>query len=161
MPLLLRSYSERHLKCLYFELYPLISHIINSREQVLCVGTWSIWSWILDEMRDKDLVCFATCSYEVWPALLVENKMIPNDILLHSQISALLSHHQGNSFLQQIWINTEKHRQKKVCRAWDLETFSSKLDVSIKSLPSEHREPCRREGRKRYKSQKEWKTTEE
>lgn len=43
--------------------------------------------------------------------------------------------------------NTETHSQP-LCRVRDFGTVSQKYDVSIKSFPSEIREPCRRGGRK-------------
>ena len=55
-----------------------------------------------------------------------DTKVIPNDILLYPQISALSSHHQIG-FFSQVGTNTE-----------------SKLKVSIKSFPSELREFPRR-----------------
>lgn len=41
--------------------------------------------------------------------------MTPNEILLYSQISTLLSHHQKSFLLQQMGTNTETHSQK-LCR---------------------------------------------
>lgn len=47
-----------------------------------------------------------------------------NDILLHSQSSILLSHHQRSFLLQRMGTNAETHSQTKMQKARDLRTFS-------------------------------------
>lgn len=74
--------------------------------------------------------------------------MTPNGTLLHSQTSALLSHRQRRCLLQQMGTGAETHSQT-LCGG--LGTHRSKLHLSIKSLPSELREPSRRGGGKSEK----------
>lgn len=64
------------------------------------------------------------------------HKMTPDDILLHAQIGALLSHHQRSCLLKKMGTNTETH-------SWtvrNLGTVSPQWHISINSLPSGLRE---------------------
>jgi hypothetical protein len=80
--------------------------------------------------------------------------LTPNDILLYSPFSALLSHHQRTIILQEKKTDTEKQIQT-ICRVRDLEIF--RQNVSIYSLSLGLREPCRRRGRKSL-SARVWRT---
>ena len=80
--------------------------------------------------------------------------MTPNDILLYSWISALLSHHQRGFLLQQM----RRHRDPQsdnVQRARDLRALSPKWDVSVKTFPSELTERCGKGGRKSLRARQD------
>ena len=79
--------------------------------------------------------------------------MTPGDILLDSDISALLSHHQRRVLLSK---DGKKYRdpQPDIMQRKTLKHSFPKWDVSIKSLPSELREYQGRSSRKNIKNQR-------
>lgn len=72
--------------------------------------------------------------------------MTPNDIMPDSQISALISNHQRGCLLKQMGTKIVTHSQ--TIAETEFGTHSSKGDVSIKSHPSDLKEPHRRGGRR-------------
>jgi hypothetical protein len=74
--------------------------------------------------------------------------MTASDIPLYSLFTVLLNHHQGSFLLQQMKTNTHPDN---VQRRNNLGTLYPKWDVSIKSLPSGHRELSRKGDRKSAK----------
>lgn len=82
------------------------------------------------------------------------DKSTPNDILLCSQIGAPFILNMRSFFLGQRGTKTETHSQT-FCRVRDLGTLRPKWNVSIKSLPSEMRQPCGRRGWKEHRSHRE------
>lgn len=76
--------------------------------------------------------------------------MTPNDVLLDSLISVLLSLPQ-RSFLLQMGTNTETPQLNKVQRGLDLGLLGPNWDMFIKSLTLPFRGPCGRGGGKTVK----------
>lgn len=74
------------------------------------------------------------------------SKMTPKSTLLCQQISVSPSQHQRSSLLQQMGTNTGTHSLAMCTVERNLEPLSPKLNVSLKSLPSGCREPCRSRG---------------
>lgn len=67
--------------------------------------------------------------------------MTPNDVLLDSLISVLLSLSQRSFLLLQMGTNTETPQLNKVQRGLDLGLLSPNWDMSIKSLTLPFRGP--------------------
>lgn len=72
-------------------------------------------------------------------AMVYNNEMNPNNILLYLQIGVLFNHDLSGFLLQQIRKNT-KIQGRSTHRERNLGIHNSKKNVSIKSLPLELRE---------------------
>ena len=83
------------------------------------------------------------------------NKMTPNDILLYSEIRALLSHHQRSFPLQQMRTNTETHRQT-LHREWETLEHSALNKMSPSHHSPQGSGTPEEEAERKCKSQRGW-----